>query len=293
MYRSRTPSVRHRPPLARCSAASTATERRRGRRVLDHAAAGPERNRAGRSSSSASQSSITVSSSVQAGDGGPQHALHAEPAQTAGRPAPTGPDVLAGKYAKKTGAASASAPAGSPGQGRPAPPRTAPRRRARAPAGRGDLARLHLRTDRKRLDPLPVVGDPVDDLPAMFTELLGSHVRPPAHHANATNHTPGSRAGRPRPGDRTARPRRPTELGSSMPAGRPAPPKGDGRNVGVRGLGPPASMRPAPPAGAAGPPGTPRRAGSGTRTRKPFRADAFEAPVYADSTIPARRAPEV
>ena len=43
--------------------------------------------------------------------------------------------------------------------------------------GRADLAGGDLRAHRQRVDPGPVVGDPVDDLVAVLAELLGSHVR--------------------------------------------------------------------------------------------------------------------
>ena len=103
---------------------------------------------------------------------------------------------------------------------------------------------------------------------------------------------------RPRPGtgdipDAGSGERRPLTA-ARRKVGRARPAADVRRHAGTRGLGsaPRPTCTPTQRARSASTPPL-RGAGSGTRTRKPFRADAFEAPVYADSTIPARRAPGV
>ena len=95
------------PPLARCSAASSAHQRGRGRGVLDDAAAGP-RNGTGRQVEQLGQPVQHDGLQLGAGRrGGPEHALHAQAGADAGRRARPGRRCWPGSRRRTPGAASA------------------------------------------------------------------------------------------------------------------------------------------------------------------------------------------
>ena len=97
MNRPSTPDARQAPPPARCSAASVATSVAEEAESWMTPPPGPlDRNAAGRSSSSASQSSMTVSTSVQAGPVAQSMPCVPRPAPTRS-PSTLGPQVFAGK----------------------------------------------------------------------------------------------------------------------------------------------------------------------------------------------------